>query len=250
MSTMDATEVAAKSLPWLSFQTFWSFLGELASKPLPPKLDRSMMTSKSGTDQANLIGAMQLFGLIDDENRVQSALGEFVVADEERRKAMLGEWVRGQYGPALRVSAENGTAQNLNDVFRDEMGMASPDTRRKSITFFQHAAQHAGIALSPNFPKTRTGSGAPGTPRLKRNGGKRKPKDNGGGDEPQQQTPPTKGHSHTVTLASGGTVTLAYDVNLFESSTEDEEFVLGLVRKLRKYPTVDVEAEEKVGSAS
>ena len=41
--------------PYLSFQTFWAFLDELAAKPLPPQIDRSMLDKKSGTDQAGLL---------------------------------------------------------------------------------------------------------------------------------------------------------------------------------------------------
>lgn len=40
--------------PYLSFQTFWGFVKELAAKPLPPQIDRTMLDKKSGTDQMNL----------------------------------------------------------------------------------------------------------------------------------------------------------------------------------------------------
>lgn len=162
---MEPPDAEGKSPPWMSFQTFWNFLQDVASKPLPPKLDRSMMTSESGTDQTKLITTMQTFGLIDEAGRVQVVLESFQIADAAGRKAMLGNWVHAQYGPALRVSAQSGTSQDLTDVFREELGMTGAGTRRKAITFFQHAAQHAGITLSPHFPKTRTGSGAPDTPR-------------------------------------------------------------------------------------
>jgi hypothetical protein len=236
---MEPITDEGKTRPWMSFQTFWNFLEEVVSKPLPPKLDRSMMKSKSGTDQANLISALQLFGLIDESLRVQLVLETFQSADADGRKSMLGDWIRAQYAPALRVSAENGTPQDLTDVFRDELGMTGPDTRRKAITFFQHAAQHAGITLSPHFPKTRTGSGAPGAPRTKRTPTKRKlPKDDD--KDNSQNAGKSSGHTQTVTLTSGGTVTLTYDVNMFEVSDEDEGFVLSLIKKLRNYPTVDV----------
>ena len=237
---MEPSDAEGMTPPWMSFQTFWKFLEDVASKPLPPKLDRSMMTSKSGTDQTNLITTMQTFGLIDEASRVQLVFESFQIADADGRKAMLGNWVHVQYGPALRVSAENGTHQDLTNVFRDELGMTGADTRRKAITFFQHAAQHAGITLSPHFPKTRTGSGAPGTPKTKRTGARRKSKQDGNGvgsgGASDDKPPQTQGHTQTVTLKSGGTVTLAYDGNMFEVTDEDEAFVLSLINKLRNYP--------------
>ncbi len=240
---MESPTDEGKTRPWNSFQTFWNFLEDVASKPLPPKLDRSMMTSKSGTDQSNLVAAMQMFGLIDNESRVQLRLETFVAADAEGRKSMLADWIRANYGPALRISAENGTSQDLVNVFRDELGMTGADTRRKAITFFQHAAQQAGLELSPHFPKTRTGSGAPGTPRPKRTGGKRKTKNPDSETQLRQQGTTPSGHTQTVKLKSGGVVTLTYDVNMFTWSDEDEAFVLDLIKKLRKYPADATGAE-------
>jgi len=47
---MDDSESTFKP-SYMSFQTFWNFIGELAKKPLPPQIDRSLLGSKSGTDQ-------------------------------------------------------------------------------------------------------------------------------------------------------------------------------------------------------
>lgn len=232
---MDSPPQGVKARPWMSFQTFWNFLGELAEKPLPPKIDRSLMSTKSGTDQNNLTSTMQVFGLIDEEGRVQTELINFAIADAEGRKTMLSKWVQESYEAPLRVSAANGTHQDLINAFRDELGMTGADTQRKAITFFQHAAQEAGIDLSPHFRKTRKGQGAPGTPK-KRTATRRKSKDEK--DDPPPPPAP-KGHTQTVTLKSGGTVTLTYDVDLFAVDDDDEAFVLGLVKKLRRYPSAD-----------
>lgn len=247
---MEPTDAEGKVRPWMSFQTFWTFLEELTAKPMPRKLDRSMMTTKSGTDQNNIMAAMQTFGLIDEGGGVLAELETFQAADPDARKQMLGRWIHGKYSAPLQVSEENGTPQDLHNVFRDEYGMTGADTRRKAVTFFQHAAQHAGIELSPNFPKTRMGSGAPGAPRPKRTGTRKKKaaESNGGGTG--SAPPASSGHSQTVELASGGTVTLTYDVNMFAVSETDEAFVLSLIRKLRKYPTVDGAEEKEEAAAS
>ena len=68
--------------PYLSFQTFWAFIQELASKPLPPQIDRSMMDTKSGTDQSNILSTMRAFGLIDESQAVMPFLQQLVRTDE------------------------------------------------------------------------------------------------------------------------------------------------------------------------
>lgn len=219
--------------PYLSFQTFWNFLGDLSAKPLPPKLDRSIMGSKSGTDQNNIMSALQAFGLIDGEGAIQPGMTHFAKADADQRKEILASLVRTFYSAPLNVSSNNGTPADLDEVFKNDLGQASGDTRRKAISFFLHAAREADLTLSPHFPKTRGGSGGPGaakkrTPKARRSA-------QGTADVESSVHQPASGHSNTVALRSGGTVTLSYNVDLFELDDKDETFVLELVKKLRRY---------------
>jgi hypothetical protein len=248
------TESSTFRPPYMSFQTFWNFIEELASKPLPPRVDRSLMQSKSGTDQANLTMALTSFGLTDSEGNVLSDLTELVAKTAEERKKSFAEMVDLYYEGPMRVSKENGTTAALNAAFvSDYPSIASADTRRKALTFFLHAARESGIELSPHFPQTRSGSGAPGAPKQKRTT-PRKPKNHDGesastGKNTTDQKPPS-GHTNTVTLKSGGTVTLTYDVNLFDLDEDDESFVMGLVKKLRGYSNGTTGTKAKQHSAA
>ena len=214
--------------PYMSFQTFWTFINYMADKPLPPRIDRTLMLSKSGSDQAGLASALCAFGLTDTKGTVQPALTALVAMGPEEHKVALGNLVREYYSAPMQLSAKNGTTGELNEVFLNSYsGMGASDTRRKAITFFLHAARTAGIALSPHFPSTRAGAGGPGTSKPRRSPGKRKPSTPPSGD--QSQAPRNgSGHTQTVALNSGGTVTLIYDVNLFEMDETDEAYVLGL----------------------
>lgn len=168
--------------PYFAFQTFWTFMGDLAAKPLPPQIDRSLLKSKSGTDQMNLLFALRAFDLIDDRNVVSAEhLAPIAQGDEETRAKALGDLVRRFYPEALALSGKSGTEGQLHDLFRDNFGLASADTRRKAVTFFLHAARKAGIELSQHFPATRSGSGAPGAPRLRRTPSAKRNKPTGGG---------------------------------------------------------------------
>jgi hypothetical protein len=218
--------------PYLSFQTFWGFIQELASKPLPPQIDRSMMDSKSGTDQANLLSTMKSFGLIDELHGVTPFLQQLVKADEIQQKRAFAEVIKLLYPHQFQISAQNGTEKLLYDSFEQDFGV-NGDTRRKAVTFFLHAARFAGIDLSPHFPTIRTGASAAATNRPRRTP-KRKPV----ATQPVVEKPlpqATTGDTYTVALNSGGSVSVVVAVNLFDLSSDDREFVISLVDKLKGY---------------
>ena len=237
--------------PYMSFQTFWNYIEELAEKPLPPAIDRSIMKTKSGTDQANLTMAFTSFGLTDAEGTVQPSLIRLVEASPEERPTVFADMVHVYYSAPLSISFKNGTPADLTKAFTDEYpSIASADTRRKSITFFLHAARKAGIELSPHFPQTRGGSGAPGVPKAKRSAPRKKSAPNGQSTPPQARVTTTTGDTYTVDLPSGGSVSVVVDVNLFGLTTEDRNFVIELVDKLKGYPTAAQPAKPREADAS
>jgi hypothetical protein len=226
--------------PYMSFQTFWNFIGELSGKPLPPQIDRSLMDTKSGTDQAHLTAAMKGFGLISDDLTVQPLLERLAVPDEDQRKKVLREIVEDFYAEPLKVSAANGTEKLLHDAFKDAYGLEGGDTRRKAVTFFLHAARHADVPLSPHFPQTRMGS----VPSARPKRGKRTPKpaaaETPGENAPPGPGPSAGGDTYEVKLRCGGTVTLTVSVSHFALSRnrEDRNFVNGLIDALTDYGEV------------
>ncbi len=238
---METKDESGFRPPYMSFQTFWSFVGELASKPLPPQIDRSMMDTKSGGDQANILGALKGFRLIADNNAVTAGLERLVVLDAGARKDALASTLREYYPNQIAVSEQNGTEKLLLDSFETDFGYAG-DTRRKAMTFFLHAARHAGIQLSPHFPQTRSGSGS--GPRPKRTTSKRK---NGGGGEDMKKVVPHEGDTYTVTLPESGTVlTLTVKSNAFalSKSKSDRDFVFGIVDTLTGWALSGDEEDE------
>lgn len=239
--------------PYMSFQTFWRFIEELRSKPLPPQIDRSLMASKSGTDQANLNLTLATFDLVGPSGEVTRELNALVHGDEAGRKMVLRSLIEQRYADALKVSLANGTSQQLQEAFRDAYGMAGADTRRKAVTFFLHACREADVELSPYFPSTRAGSGAPGVPRPRRPQRRKAtaatPVD-ASAETTTRATAPGEGDVYSVALTSGGTVRVAVSVNLFDLSTEDRTFVIELVDKLKGYANAAQPATDKGAGVS
>ncbi|MGO9159503.1 MAG: hypothetical protein ACLP7J_02140 [Streptosporangiaceae bacterium] len=220
--------------PYLSFTTFWSFLEAMVSQPLPPKIDRSMMRSKSGSDQVGLTAALKAFGLVDDD-QVVTGLRELQGSDEAARIRWLAEVVRKYYPAQMAVSEQNGTEQQLKESFRDSFQMGSADTIRKAMTFYLHAARTADIETSPHFPVTRSGSGAPGTPKPRRVTTKRKSSSDVGKATEKASVLQIEGDTYTLSLESGPVVTLAVKMNVMEASVSDRNFIFKLVDALRGY---------------
>jgi hypothetical protein len=229
---VDAQESQFKP-SYMSFQTFWNFMQELTKLPLPPQIDRSLMDSKSGTDQANLTAALKGFGFIRDDLTVEPLLQQFVETDEAGQKAILRGLVAEHYHDALQVSANNGTEKLLHDSFREVFDLDAAETRRKAITFFLHAARTSGIALSPHFPATRSGSGGGGTPRAKKPP-KRKTGSTGGGPSGTSSSTPNgngapRGETKVFDFGEAGTVTLNVDLQWLKLPTDQMITVRKLV---------------------
>lgn len=227
--------------PYFSFATFWSFMADLAGKPLPPKIDRMMLKSKSGTDQANLMFALRAFDLVDETFMVSAAnLGPIAQGDEEVRAKALGTLVRFFYQDALSLSEQNGTEGQLHELFRDKYGLTSADTRRKAVTFFLHAARKAGIPLSEHFPSSRPGSGAPGTPRPKRAAAQRRKPAGGTPETPIVTTDQTStGERKTVSFGSAGSVTVTVDVKWLDLADNVFTGLRKVIRDLEALGNVD-----------
>jgi hypothetical protein len=224
--------------PYLPFATFWNFVGELAAHPLPPAIDRSLMGTKSGSDQVNLMATLRTFGMIDDDRKVQPAFVKFAVTDETMRVEHLRVLVEKYYADALRVSSQNGTEQQLHECFRDTYGIDGADTRRKAVTFFLHAARRAELPLSPHFPSTRPGSGSPGQKR--RSPKKRASSGSNGGsgnaaESVDENSRPKSEYDTSVKLQTGGTMSLTVNVNPLNLRGEDRNFFYQIVDMLADY---------------
>jgi len=231
---MDDEKSGEFKPPYLSFKTYWGFIDELLALPLPPALDRSLMKTKSGTDQLNLTSALRSFGLIDAD-QVITGLKDLEGSDEAARISWLAASILENYPAQMAVSESNGTEQQLRQSFREAFNLESADTQRKAMTFFLHAAQKAGIKLSPRFPATRSGSGAPGVSKPKRTATKRTVNKPDTGQQPPPVIEPAAGFTKSVSLPAGGTLAVTVTVNPMELKGEHRKFFYELIDALDAY---------------
>jgi hypothetical protein len=211
------------------WSTFLHFLDRTDPATLPPKIDRSYLTTLSGSTQTYLLSALRSFELIGPEKEVTSALKE-LVKDPDGRPAMIADLLQRYYPHVVELGKNNGTVLQLDDAFR-KYGL-SGNTIRKAAAFYMHAAQYAGLPLSVHWTVRKAGSGHRAEPAA----GKRSRKPQGkppAGPRPETRAP--TGDSRSLKLRSGSTITLALSAPVLSLPREDRAFLLEIIEKMEDY---------------
>ncbi len=141
--------------PYISFQTLENTLDRMHGEGIPSRVDRSYLSSWSGSAQAQFLRAARSIGLLDADGHPTERLLD-LVEKQSVRPELIREMVRQYYGDALALG-ENATQAQLEEVFRSYPGI-SGSTVRKAVAFYMHAARAGGIRLSPHFKAVRNGS--------------------------------------------------------------------------------------------
>jgi len=137
--------------PYVSYKTFRNFLDDLR-EGIPGRIDRSVVSSLSGTVQGHLLAALRYFSLIDDDGQVHESLARLVNSEGAERKNLIEALLRSGYPPLFNADGfdlSNATHLQFTEKFKT-FG-ASGDTNRKCAAFFLAAAQDAGIPISPRI---------------------------------------------------------------------------------------------------
>ena len=154
--------------PYVAFRTFRTFLESLAVS-MPDRIDRSVFDSKfSGTATSQINSALRSLKLIEDEGRPSESLRRLAQTQGEEHQTVLAGILEGYYTPVFRLDLERATKAQFREAMR-EFG-CTDSMLIKCETFFIHAAQHAGIMLSPYLTSNRkSGGSARGGSRSSRN---------------------------------------------------------------------------------
>jgi hypothetical protein len=184
---------------------------------------------------------LRLLDLIDDSGQPTDEFMELRKVPSDQYKERLAALLRVAYADVLaHVDPTTDDYERIRDGFRV---YSPPGLRDRMVTLFLGLAEYAGL-ISGDRAKELTGRRS-SKPRSNRPAPARtaklqhEPSGNGlqtpAGQMPQQDVRPPAGDSRTLTLRSGGTVTLTVSVNLFELSTADRNFVLKLIDEMASY---------------
>jgi hypothetical protein len=221
--------------PYLSHKTFTNFIDGLRAG-VPARIDRSVMSSLSGTAQAHLLHALRYLNLINAEGIPDEKLGQLAAAQDTEKQKLLREILTSAYPFVCSNSSidlERCTGKQIEEAFATTG--ASSETLRKSLAFFLATAKQAGMKLSPHMKRTR---------RPRQTGQRGRGAARGGtqsaiAETPAQNPPPATttqtGTTKTIQLKAGGSLTLSLAVNILELKGKDREFVFKLVDDLDAY---------------
>jgi hypothetical protein len=230
------------SAVYVSWGTMKSSLDQL-TQGIHSKIDRSVFTGMAWSVQNQLFAGMRFLGLINANSEPTPTLEGLVTGTEDERKEKLKAVLQNRYSELFALDLQKTTPHQLSQKMAEAYNVAG-DTRDRAVRFFLSAAEYSGISLSPLFKKSKTGVAA-GT-RKRRSPSKAKVDTNSVGEippQPRSHTTESTGTSKTISLASGGTLTLTASVNVMELSTSDRQLVFEMIDKLKAYPQVSSKDE-------
>ena len=203
---------------------------------IPTQVDRSLWGSKfNGATGGQLMVGLRFIGLLNGETPTEQ-LEDLARADAQKRKRLMQGILRNAYSADLIDNLVRSTPKMINDKLGD-LG-ATDGTRRKAFSFLVNAARDAELPMAPQVAKQARNK----KPRAK--GGKAGPKSPNAHQADTQKPPATPEtevaesqdtNTRTLNLSSGGQVTLALSVDLFNLSDSDRAFALDLVDRMRAY---------------
>ncbi len=214
---------------YVSWQTFKNAIESLA-EGIPNRIDRSTFPGLSGGVQSQLLAGLKFLGLITEDNKPTPGLHTLAVHDEETRKERLLALLQTRYSELFSLDLVKTTPNELSARMSEAYNVTG-DTKEKAIRFFLSAVSYVGTPVSRLFKISGVTTTSNGVRTRRRTPGRSKPPAIA---EPKNQIQP-QGTSRVVSLASGGTLTLAASLDLFSLSPDDRKFVFELIDKLDGY---------------
>lgn len=128
-------------------------------------VDKSLMSNFSGSTINELTSALKYLRLIGPNGEPSDAYREYVLADDDKRKALMRAILQSAYAFVFgAINIERATTDQVVKLFREQG--ANGSTLVRGMGFFIYMAKFAEIKLSPNL-KVPSGMRS-GTPRPKK----------------------------------------------------------------------------------
>lgn len=204
--------------------------------------------------------SLKLLDLIDEAGKPTQQFEGLRRTPAAQFKAELIDLLKSVYADVFEVvEPANATYEQVQHAFRS---FTPQGQRDRMVSLFLGLLEYA--EYSDTLPSvrssggTRSAGGGPILSRPKRNGTAAsrvpptrsepevtRPANTHASGTPVTEQRDTNGDTYTVALASGGTVSVVVDVNLFDLTTSDRNFVIDLVDKLKGYTGIDGQAATK-----
>ena len=230
MTTSQQPSGEQKTAPYMSFARFESFIGGLHGKPLPPRIDRTIIQKMSGGEQSALRITNRFLGLIEgDDNKVTERLRNLVANySTDSWKDALGDAVKAAYAHIMKDLDANATMGQLMEHFRERGGVQG-SALSKAVRFYTSAAAAGGIEVSAHIKGSSAAAPDANGDRPKR--ARRAPREHAAGETGTKVVQPPEGIDLVVVPIPGKDVRVWLPVSL----TQPEfDFLISTLKTWRK----------------
>jgi hypothetical protein len=157
----DDTPVTEKLVPpYVAWKTFYSFIQHLRDKGVPNVIDRSTMTSMSGSSQSQLLAALKFLSLVHGTGAPTQALRDLCQAEGPAFGQKLKSVLSQAYREALSgIDLKTTTTGELAKRFQS--AGINGGTVTTAISFLMSAAKEAGIEISAHVKAPSSGKRRP-----------------------------------------------------------------------------------------
>ena len=222
------------SPPYVSFNTFKTLLDWLKVEGVPLRLDRSFWHDKfSGSTGSQLMASLKFLGLLH-ANSPLPALENLVQAQPDNKPLILKTLIQNSYTFIPFEELHRGTPSMLISWFKTYP--IDGHTLRKAISFFIGASIEAGIPISNSIKKmSKYRSKSKNVEPVAKTSQIIPPLNFIATDIDTNQINKLAINQSTIDLASGGSLNLSINVNLFDLSDTDRKFVLSVIDLVKNY---------------
>ena len=161
--------------PYISFQTFLTFMKDLKTNGLPPQIDKSVMSKLAGGMQGQLKMGLRSLGLISGDVPTPRFAALIEALETPQFEGLLLNILKDTYPYVFALDLMTATPTMFADAFK--VTGAKEDVSRKCRTFFLHAAKRAGVPLGTRLLTGSVPRSTNGTSKRR----KAKPKEEAGG---------------------------------------------------------------------
>lgn len=218
-----------------------------AGLPSPLTIESLQRVGVTASLAPRTLQTLKLLDLVDEQGRTTQQFQDLRRASTAEFKSELITLLKSVYADVFEVvEPASATLEQIQDAFRS---FTPQGQRDRMVSLFLSLLEYT--EYSDSLPSVRASSGTrPAGGKLKQSRANR----NGKADSrvppppsepaaPLAQDAPAKvpdqqnarGDTYTVSLDSGGQVSVVVDVNLFDLTTDDRNFVIDLVDKLKGY---------------
>jgi len=221
--------VGSRIPPYIAYRTFRNFLYQLEQRGLPARIDRSVMSQKSGTVQSRLLLALNYLGLITSRGRPTERFRKLVTASENVRRNVLKEIIISSYEFLFnnKIDIADASSSQVEEIFH-RTG-SSGETLRRSISFFLSLAKEAGIPVSPYIKPHRNKRRHHALPSIATGVNVAIPSESGKGILSPDSS------SKEILFTSGGNLKMEMRINIFDLNSRDRKFVFEMVDAVKSY---------------